>query len=717
MAFNDRTITLLPAAGTTVLDADFPLQSATEITVTRTRASVATVLAWGSDYSVTDTGAPNYFARLTLTVASLAGDSYELDGNTVIDRISDYEPELTPSGDQVNGDLNRATHIMQELRRDLTGFTAIVSALSLLNAVGLGDLSSLIHRDGSLPMQAGLTLSGNATADLHAVPRQQVLGQLEAINVKSAPYNAKGDAKEITITTAAGSNAFIASAAVFSEGSVGKTICTKYGGIANASITATITGYVSPTTVTTSVSATLNSSGPAVFGSNDTPAFVAAIAAAGNRQIVATGGMYLVNKLVTSGLLALAGAGMGLAAIVFLGTTDNLEYRGTGSPWSVQYPSVHLKDISLLGAYDANTSLGVLDVEFSYGQSPNRYAVFDNVRVGTLGLGWDCGWRLWNASNYSINQCNVAGYGSIRAGSMGLSVGGDEKPIDMYNFGLRVYFCDYGVKVSGQALFSNVMEGISFIGGALLFNNHGLWVETGAPFPYVQVNGCNLNNYKKDIFLRNIHQAHIINNLLYSCDRTPHEANWNGIEISNTAGGPAANSANIIAGNIISGANTPDTSTACIVVDASGGADTATVISKNLMTGADYGIIAFAGSNNVKIFDNEYQNVTTKVTNSGTNNIVAGTTFGAQWSTTSNDGLITKGGVQTVTLGAGGRAVVNFPVPFPSTCYNVVAQKAVGDANSKYMHPDSFIPGSFNIYVPAGAIGESWTVTYVAVGK
>lgn len=115
---NDRRTTHAPAAGTTFLATDFPVLDETDLVVKRTRASVTTTLVLDLDYTLSGIGNAGG-AFVTLAAASLADDSFQLDGESAADRVSDYDPEQTPSGDQLDADLNRLTHLAQENRRDI----------------------------------------------------------------------------------------------------------------------------------------------------------------------------------------------------------------------------------------------------------------------------------------------------------------------------------------------------------------------------------------------------------------------------------------------------------------------------------------------------------------------------------------------------------------------------------------------------------------------
>lgn len=116
---NDRHTHLSPVAGTTTLATDFRVRDETELRVKRTSIlGIVTLMIAGVDYTMTGLNVDGG-AFVNLMSATAAGDEFDLDGLTIIERVSDYDPEQTPSGDQIDEDLNRLTDIAQELRRDI----------------------------------------------------------------------------------------------------------------------------------------------------------------------------------------------------------------------------------------------------------------------------------------------------------------------------------------------------------------------------------------------------------------------------------------------------------------------------------------------------------------------------------------------------------------------------------------------------------------------
>jgi hypothetical protein len=114
---NDRVVSFTPAAGTTVMDTDFPVLAAADLAVWRERGGVATMLTLNTDYALTLIGNQTG-ARITLVVGSLAGDVYALRGARPRARGSSFvEGQLR--ADDINGELAGIIASIQELGRDV----------------------------------------------------------------------------------------------------------------------------------------------------------------------------------------------------------------------------------------------------------------------------------------------------------------------------------------------------------------------------------------------------------------------------------------------------------------------------------------------------------------------------------------------------------------------------------------------------------------------
>lgn len=550
-----------------------------------------------------------------------------------------------------------------------------------------------------------------------------MLSPMEAVTAKS--HGAAGDGREISVITQSGSNIYESQDAFFSSLDVGKILSTRYGALGGQPIVTTITGFVDSTHVTCAYSADEASSGPGFFGTDDTSALQNAIndaRAIGSAVWLGTG-MFICGTLVANGAFSLSGFSCNTSFLVFFSPDTNLSYSDVeNSPYAVPYPSISLSDLSIRAGYAANSSPGLIDVVFSNCASPQRYATIDNVAIGVLdaGLGFDVGMQLHNATNFLTRDVLIAGYGHIRAGSVGLKVSGDTKPIDMYNFGLRVSFFDTGISVTGNDTYPKSTEGIVFVGCLVIICNRCISCVSGNPVPYVHISDCNFNGYVSDIQLSNIIQYQITNNLFYSVERmsTPEE-NWVGIEIDNLFSIETGYSGGRISGNIFSGANTPSTTRRCVTVNGSSGSDTGCAISNNTFYDADYGVILYDGSNNVTITDdNVFSFVSQEILNIGANNIVAVAELSANGFSINNHGIKDAWGGANLTLDGTLRANVIFTSPFTSVCWTVVATQTAATsliANHSII-VDNFTPSGFSVYVPGASNGSTFNIGYMARG-
>lgn len=116
---NDRFVSLSPAAGTTVLAYDFELLIQEGMTVIRIRAGVKTALALGVDFSFPGGIGDEAGGSLTLAVASLAGDVYQLIGAQPEQRLSDFLASQRFDSAKMNADLDALTVVTQEHRREI----------------------------------------------------------------------------------------------------------------------------------------------------------------------------------------------------------------------------------------------------------------------------------------------------------------------------------------------------------------------------------------------------------------------------------------------------------------------------------------------------------------------------------------------------------------------------------------------------------------------
>lgn len=200
---NDRRTILTPAAGTTGLATDFQVLDETDLIVTLTRASVASTLTLDVDYTISGIGAEGG-AFVSLTAASLAGDSYTLDGDSEAERVSDYDPEQTPSGNQLDADLNRLIHLAQESKRDI---------LDLKTTAGQAPQIELSVQGGNIAWRVVGTTTWNVLAGLTYPAHSHVIADV-------AGLQATLDAKLLAASVSAAGLALVGATSVSAERAV-----------------------------------------------------------------------------------------------------------------------------------------------------------------------------------------------------------------------------------------------------------------------------------------------------------------------------------------------------------------------------------------------------------------------------------------------------------------------------------------------------------------
>lgn len=544
--------------------------------------------------------------------------------------------------------------------------------------------------------------------------------ELAENEVNPKQFGAKGDFKQIITTNSAGSAVVTSIAGAFRPAHVGCQITIQTG--AGTTIRRSVVAYVSDSQVTVnSTISTAYADAVAYVGTLDTGAvnkcFTYAVA---KNVAVRLNGVHIVGNIsVTNGPITIRGTGPHNSGFVVDDPTANFSIANSGSPYAFPYNGTLLADFSVRGGFEANTSEAMLSYVATMTGSPQRYVMIENINVNTLGSGFNCGIQLKDASNYSTRDVQIAGYGPIRSGSVGLRVRGTLQPIDMYNVGLKVYFCDVNIEIYGEAVSGSTMEAIVFSECISIFCNYGLRCQHDTYMPYLAVMDSNINGYKRDIVASNVTQIKIDNNLFYSADRMPHEANWMGVEIGYSSATALSNpSNNTITNNTFSGDNTPSVDAYGIVISASSPKNVMTQVDGNHFLGVNYGVRAYTGVTGVFVMDtNVYDRVVNKVmfdTKNG--NIDGSAERGVSGSVGMNAGHTIRYGTITATVGTGNRVNVTYSKAMPSATRVVTLE--VGVAASAGDHAvDGKSANGFSAYLPGATIGSSITFDYIALGE
>src|SRR5882672_1614129 len=374
----------------------------------------------------------------------------------------------------------------------------------------------------------------------------------------------------------------------------------------------------------------------AVPGTDISAALTAAAIAASsyattNGAIRIPAGQWRLQTNTNLGACSLIGDGS-RSSLIFIDNNSKITFTGGGIGQN-DYP---ISQINISGLYFETTSTHhvgtVIDIGFSTrsgGSVPARTLYIEDVQLLTANTtnSFDLGINLFNCTNLVMSHVTVANAYPIQAGSIGVQIGGDLQPVDMHFDGVYVSFCDTAFNGIGTG-FGLGFEGLYFDKCLALFCNIGVNINSATAHTLVTITNCNINCFQKNIVINNMDNIHITNNALYVASAPWHtiESDWIGIQIDNNDANLNYGSNNIITNNRFVGTPTPNPPIKTgITVDALNGANTATIIGKNVFADIQYIYQLFSGSNNVIIHnDNLYDGaVTTVFTNSGTSNSYA----------------------------------------------------------------------------------------------
>lgn len=153
-------------AGQTAFAFDFPISAGSQVSVIRRRGGIETALAYGADYTVTITPAGG---AITLQVPALAGDGYVIFGARAIVRTTQFPGWRTLLPTAVEAELDYATTLDQEQRRDIgralaKSFFGAEWNFQGGKAVNLGDGTAAT--DGATFGQLGAEILARQAADV-----------------------------------------------------------------------------------------------------------------------------------------------------------------------------------------------------------------------------------------------------------------------------------------------------------------------------------------------------------------------------------------------------------------------------------------------------------------------------------------------------------------------------------------------------------------------
>lgn len=648
---SDRFASYTASAGQTMFPVPFPFQDNADVTIRKIALDgTVSILEEATHYTLI--GAENPAAgSFTLFQGALEGEKYQPIGAAILDRLTSVVRNGRFASKATDDELDRNRIIQQEQNRDIrravkVDYGAPEQALpspspgkyigwadgKLVNK-GVSDLGATeIVTDPSLAgasdenvpsakaVKAFASNPANSTflqSGTGAVWRT-VKAKLKDAYITPADFGAKFDCVSLTDASITGGSAALTSAtASFSNDDIGKTIVVENGGTDGAVLITTIASVESSTSLTLATNALNTWAGRATYGTLDTAALQKTLdfCCSAGLTLQFPAARCFSEALTASGIVSWIGAGQGTSQVIFTGD-NGITYTGGDNPRLHPSPAVYAKEIGFITAADANAATAVLDISFSGQWTAIRSVELESVRVQGLkdGSSFAKGISLFNCSNFVLDKPEVINANPVVSGTYGIYVDGDEQPVDMYIRTPQVRFCDEGIhinsRVDGQGL-----EGISILGGAVLFCNTCIKANSSAAQPYVQIANVNTNAYENNISLSNFINLFVCNNLFYGAKKTPNPAANIALQINNADAALGINSGNIISGNSFYGLNNIGTTAKQgITINGSNGANTQTLVTGNVFVGYDFGVILYAGANNVIIDDtNVFAGCTTDI--------------------------------------------------------------------------------------------------------
>lgn len=341
-------------------------------------------------------------------------------------------------------------------------------------------------------------------------------------------------------------------------------------------------------------------------------------------------GRWIVTEDMTFSGFSLQGAGS-KSTTIELRNEARLIFDGG----AVSYPNhqISIQDLVIETAdtYRANP---VVAVSFSgrdgaSGAFRTLYLRNLTVRGTTASKGFSCAFDLTNCTNLVTDGITVQNATPIVDGSTAFKFGGTDQPIDMHFSNIYAYFCDTAIQGTGAPT-GQGFEGAFFDKCFLLFCNEGIVIHSANVHDVVSITNCNINCYRTDIAITNIHNVNIVGNTLYVCAAGPGQpqavvpSTWSGVQLLNDDAGFTFNANNLISNNRFFGTPvaSPPIKTG-VSIDGANGASTSTLIDANRFTHVEFPIQLFSGSGGCVVTGaNTYDAFTVQINNLGTANNV-----------------------------------------------------------------------------------------------
>lgn len=431
---------------------------------------------------------------------------------------------------------------------------------------------------------------------------------------------------------------------------------------------------------------------------DDTAAVQAALdAAADGRLIVVPQGKFRITApLRGKGRLNLLGFSAQASEFLF-DRTARFDYDG-GSAGDDDASQITIRNIGFRCAKSRPRSSGaVLAIRFADGAGHTaKSAIIEDIEIsGASGdTGFDCGIRLSNATNLKIDGARIRGARLAREASIGIDIGGDASPVDMFLSNISCYFLHRAIHIGGT------VEGVHLSHSVFVAVDHGVYARPPRAHPLLFVHNCHINAFRSCVDLLNIVQFDVSHNLFYaSKPRQPLEGEdaAQGFVAIRVAMHDDIGLDSRICDNTIVGTTPIDIPKNGIYVDGEK-SEFSLSVSGNELVGWDTAVILGSGANGVFVSaSNRFRSNRTSILDMSGRNGVPSLQLEPVGHHRAEGGVETKWGTSAVVLDANGRGSIVLSPPFKSRLLFGMATNA--DAASS-------APVNFVVDASASGVGE-----------
>lgn len=372
-------------------------------------------------------------------------------------------------------------------------------------------------------------------------------------------------------------------------------------------------------------------------------------------------GRYRISEnLVRDGNTLLHGDGLSVSILVMEGTSS---FIFDGGAAGAEY-GTHALQIERIGfEIPSVTTKTVISAIWSagIGGTSKTFTMRDfQISAGNAAASFKKAIYLENARNVLIDNGRILGDrdGAPISAQTGIDIFGTDEgaPTEIYLRAVLGYYCQTMINIEGW------VEGVN-IDQCTAVNCHNALkavATTPAPRPWIRVSGCHFNTDVIGIDINNFVQWIVTGNLFYATDFDAVSTGYSAIYVN----GRAASMDSLIADNIMQ-CLLAGVAKNAIVVQAGDAPDDNVTISRNIIVSFDTGIVLLAGTNGVRVADdNDIRFCGSKVADFGSNLICIAEAFSGNGSKASLDGHVEKWGSSVVTLDANGNGAILFNKAF-----------------------------------------------------